>query len=202
VLTEDNLRLLLLTYDSSNLNDLLFLAIIFSSFHALLHLGESTQPDTPVKCSFHKVTLRHSVKLTPSSFSFVLPTHKADRFFESSTILIESWLGPLCPLQPFRKYLAVCDACFPHVQLWLRSMGEVPTYSRVIHLLKSCLGTNITGHSLRSAGATALALAGTPDDHMQARGWWSSQAYHVYIHKHPVMLQLLIHGRSAFNMRS
>src|SRR5882672_5119455 len=39
-LTEDDLLLLQLTYDSTNLNDLLFLAIIFSSFHALLQLGE------------------------------------------------------------------------------------------------------------------------------------------------------------------
>src|SRR5882724_10320830 len=202
-LTEDNLWLLLLTYHSSNLDNLLFLAIIFSSFHALLCLRESTQPDTPVKHSFHKVTLCHSIKLMLSSFSFMLPTHKTDRFFKSSTILIKSQSGSLCPLQPFKKYLAVCDTHFPlHAQLWLHSTGEVPTYSWVVHLLKSCLSTNVTGHSLLSSRATALALAGIPDDHILACSWWSSQAYHVYLHKHPIMLQSLIHGCSTFDVCS
>jgi len=151
-LTEDDLCLLLLTYNSSNLDDLVFLAIIFSSFHAIICLGESTQLDTPMKCSFCKVTLHHSVKLTASSFSFVLPTHKADRFFGSSTILIESHPGSLCPLWPFWKYLAACNAHFPlQAQLWLCLTWEVPTYSWVVHLLKSCLGDNVTSHSLHSS---------------------------------------------------
>src|SRR5882724_2032227 len=68
--------------------------------------------------------------------------------------------------------------------------------------LKSALGSDVAGRSLRSGGATALATAGTPDDHIQARGRWSSHAYHTYIRKHPVMLQSLLHGRSAFDIRS
>ena len=61
------------------------------------------------------------------------------------------------------------------------------------------LGDDVAGHSLRSGGATALALAGVPDDHIQARGHWSLDAYRSYIRKHPIMLQALLHGQSAFD---
>src|SRR5882724_9338012 len=95
-LTEDDLLTLLDKFDSQDLNDLLFISIVFSSFHALLRLGETTQPDSLSKRSFRKVNLHHSVKLTPRTFSFILLTHKADQFFESSTILIKSRSGHLC----------------------------------------------------------------------------------------------------------
>jgi len=94
-LTEDNLLSLLDHFTSRNLDNLLFISIVFSSFHALLQLGETTQPDTPSKRLFRKVTLCHSVKLTPSTYLFILPTHKVDCFFESSTILIQSRPGRL-----------------------------------------------------------------------------------------------------------
>ena len=61
------------------------------------------------------------------------------------------------------------------------------------------LGDDVAGHSLRSCGATALAFAGIPDDHMQARGRWSSDAYRSYIRKHLIMLQALLHGQSTFD---
>jgi len=44
--SEEDLVLLLDTFTSPELDDLVFLAIVFSSFHMLLHLGESTQPDS------------------------------------------------------------------------------------------------------------------------------------------------------------
>ena len=129
-LTEDDLLVLLMTYNSEDLDDLLFIAIMFSSFHALLRLGETTQPDSRSKRSSWKTTLRHSVKLTPNSFSFILPTHKADCFLESSTILIEGRNNRLDPQHPFILYLRARDTCFPfHAQLWLRSTGQIPTHS-------------------------------------------------------------------------
>jgi len=86
-----------------------------------------------------------------------------------------------------------------HAPLWLRSTGKVPMYLWFIQKLKSCLGDDVTSHSIHSGRATTLTLAGTPDDHIQACGCWSSHAYHIYICKHPIMLQLLLHGCSAFD---
>ena len=181
-------------------DDLLFNAIILTSFHTLLHLSKATQPDAHSKCTFCKVTLRLSVRLTPTMFSLTLPTHKANLFFKSSMILIESRSGPLCPHCPFISYLAAHDTRFPlHAQLWLRSTGQVPTYSWVVNRMKHTWDSDIGGHSLCSGGATALTLAGTADDHIQAWGCWSSNAYQTYICKHPDMLQSLLHGHSAFD---
>jgi len=168
-LTKDDLITLLSSFDPTDLDDLVFISIVLSSFHALLHLSEITQPDSHLKHSFRKTTLHHSVKLTPNTFSFTLPTHQANCYFESSMILIESHVGHLCPRQPFLQYLTARDIRFPlHPQLWLRSMGKVLTYSWVMNKLKSTLGSDVVGHSLCSGGATSLAIAGTPDDHIQA----------------------------------
>jgi hypothetical protein len=56
------------------------------------------------------------------------------------------------------------------------------------------------GHSLRSGGATALALMGVCDDLIQAIGRWASDTFRIYIWKHPVLLQALIHGKPAFSL--
>jgi len=97
-LTKDDLITLISSVDPTDLNDLIFSSIVFSSFHALLRLGKMTQPYLHSKHTFRKTTLFHSVKLTHDLFSFILLMHKADCFFESSTILIESHSGHLCPL--------------------------------------------------------------------------------------------------------
>jgi hypothetical protein len=201
-LTEEDMHKLLHLSNSNNLDDLLLVTITFTAFHALLRLGEVTQPDSLAKRSARKLSLRHTVNMTAAMFSFVLPSHKADRFFEGSSIVVEARDSRLCPLLPFRKYLSVRDARFPfHPHLWLRATGQPPTYSWVVGRLRDLLGADVAGHSMRSGGATALALAGVPDDHIQARGRWSSESYRIYIRKHPVMLQSLLYGRSAFDLR-
>ena len=197
------MRVILTTFASGELDDLLTTSIIFTGFHALMHLGELTLLDNDAKRSFLKTILHHTVIVTPSTFSFTLPSHKADRFFDGNTVLLETRLGTLCPVKPLIAYLAARDALYPlHPQLWLTSAGSPPTYSWIVRRLKSALGDDVAGHSLRSGGATALAIAGTPDDHIQARGRWSSNAYQIYIQKHPVMLQSLLHSHSAFDLNA
>jgi len=173
----------------------------FSHHSMLLWLGKSTQPDAKSKFSFRKATLCQSVIIMPNSFLFTLPTHKSDWFFDGSTILIEFRPNQLCHHKPFICYLAARDTRFPyHAHLWLHSTGQIPTYSWVIQQLKSALGSDAAGHSICLGGATALALAGTPDDHTQACGRWSSQVYQTYIWRHPNMLWSLLHSWSAFNL--
>ena len=55
---------------------------------------------------------------------------------------------------------------------------------------------DIAGHSLRAGGATFFAAAGWPDDRIQALGRWSSEAFRIYIRKHPVLMQVLLHSRA------
>ena len=89
-LTEDDLLSILSLFTSDNLDDLLMVTIIFTRFHTLLRLGEMTEADTDAKRSFLKTVLRHTVVITQSSFSFILPKHKADCLYEGNTILIEA----------------------------------------------------------------------------------------------------------------
>jgi hypothetical protein len=196
-----NLLLLLARFNTGEYEDKLFLAILLAGFHSLMRLGELTQPDAKVKRSFTKLTMCHSPNITADKFSFHLPYHKGDHFFEGNTILIEARSrSELCPLIHISSYVADRDAQFAlYPELWLTSVGEVPTYSWFIKRLRSMLGSDVAGHSLRSGGATALALARVCDDLIQAIGRWASDTFRIYIRKHPVLLHALIHGKPAFS---
>jgi len=82
-------------------------------------------------------------------------------------------------------------------ELWLISEGHIPTYSWFVSRLRSVLGSDVAGHSLRSGGATALALEGVTDDHIQAAGRWALDSFRVYIQRHLALLNALIHGWAA-----
>jgi hypothetical protein len=128
-------------------------------------------------------------------FSFQLPFHKADHFYQGSKIFVLSkTTSPHNPLPFMSHYLLSRDASFPfHPKLWLTSAGVSPTSSWFTSRLRSTLGPDVGGHSIRSGAATALAVDGIPDNIIQGMGRWSSDAFKVYIHKHPVVLHALIH---------
>src|SRR5882672_6725292 len=119
--------------------------------------------------------MRYTCTMSASRFSFHLPYHKGDRFFDGNTILIEHHPNsPISALPAFTRYLIARDSRFPlHPELWLTSEGHVPTYSWVVSRLQSTLGREVGGHSIHSGGATALALAGVPDNLIQLMGRWS-----------------------------
>src|SRR5882672_12588950 len=102
---EDDLLIVLSKFPSRDLDDLLMVAIIFTGFHALMHLGEMTESDNDAKWSFLKTILCHTVVLSLTSFSFILPKHKADRLFEGNTIMVEAQPSSLFPIKPFTAYL-------------------------------------------------------------------------------------------------
>jgi hypothetical protein len=85
-------------------DDLLFAAIILTGFHALMRLGELVFPDKKALRNYRKISLRHSVSILPSQYSFFLPSHKGDRFFEGNTILVQKMQTPTDPYPPFLAY--------------------------------------------------------------------------------------------------
>jgi len=108
----------------------------------------------------------------------MLPSHKDNQFFEGSIILVEAQHHSPCPHSSFLKYIDVRDSHFLfHPQLWPCEDGQVPTNSWEVQQMKAALSDNVVGHSLWSGGMTALAISSTPDDHIQARVHWSSDAY-------------------------
>jgi hypothetical protein len=181
-------------------DDLLFVTLVLTGFYALMRLGELVMPDQLAKRSFRKIICRSSLKMDNTHYQFLLPAHKADRFFEGNTILIQSTTSAPDAVPIMQRYVQERDIRFPHhPQLFLRSDGTVPARAFFMQRIKEALAGDVGGHSMRSGGATALAIAGIPDNRIQAMGRWSSDAYQQYIRKHPALLQALATGRAIFD---
>jgi hypothetical protein len=131
---------------SPSYDDLLFAALILTCFHALMGLGELVFPDKKILRNYRKISLRHSVAITPSQYSFFLPSHKGDRFFEGNTILIQKLQTPTDPYNPFLSYLNSRVNRFPiHPELWLTSRGNVPTRHWFLSRLRRFFPKEIAG---------------------------------------------------------
>jgi hypothetical protein len=153
-----------------------------------------TVPNNPLCRSSKKLVMQHSVKVFSDHFSFHLPFHKADRLYQGNVVIVRHYGDPGLTALP------VVVAYFPlHPELWLTSSGVIPSYTWFVSCLQSVLGNHVTGHSLHSGGATALALAAVPDSMIQAAGHWTSDTFHSYIHQHLVVLQALLHGSAHHN---
>ncbi|KIJ22710.1 hypothetical protein M422DRAFT_100298, partial [Sphaerobolus stellatus SS14] len=146
-------------------DDILFFAMILTGFHGLLRLGELAWPDKIEHRDYRKVIMRHTVSISSVAFEFLLPTHKADKLFEGNRVIIQSIALRDDPLLPFKRYLTSRDTLFRlRPELWLRKNGSLPTRGWLIRYLRKHFPaeSNISGHSIRAGGATALAEVGIP----------------------------------------
>ena len=197
-LTVDDLQLVINHYQNSNThNDLLFVAMLITGFFGLLRLGEMTFPDDESLQNWKKVTRRNSVKVQDNFYEFLLPGHKADRFFEGNRIIIPAHRFSHHPLQHFSAYLTSRDEIHQVASpLWLTEAGTVPTRSFFINRLRLFFERNVAGQSMRAGGATALAEHGVSPAIIQASGRWASEAFLVYIRKNPTLIQGFLHSAS------
>ena len=187
----DDLQLVINHYQHSTLHDdLLFVAMIVTGFFGLLRLGELTFPDDPSLQNWKKVTRHNTVHMHDNIYEFILPGHKADRFFEGNKIIIPAHHFDIHPLQIFLKYIGSRDTIHPVASpLWLTEAGHIPTRSFFINRLRIFFATNVAGQSMRAGGATALAEHSVSPAIIQASGHWASEAFLVYIRKNPTLLQ-------------
>jgi hypothetical protein len=110
------------------MDDLLFFSMITTAFHGLLRLGELVWPDKRDLQDYRKVIMRNSLLVHNTSFEFLLPAHKADRFFEGNRVIIQQTATLDDPHLPFVQYLRARDHTHPwRLELWLRSCGSIPT---------------------------------------------------------------------------
>ena len=198
-LSMDDLRHVVAHYSNSRSHDdLLFVSQLLTGFFALMRLGELVVPDDSSILDHRKITSRTSVSLSNSDYHFFLPSHKADKFFEGNTIIIQHHNTTVDPLLHFKAYLSSRDHLFPFSpDLWLRADGSCPSRSFFIQRLKLFFNADIAGQSMRAGGATSLAEKGVPPHLIQAAGRWASLAFQIYIRKNPVLLQALLFGRAA-----
>jgi hypothetical protein len=188
-----------LTLPSSH-DDILFAAMLLTGFHGLMRLGELSTNDSPANRDWRKISLRHTVSYPHGdSYSFVLPTHKADASYEGNIILIRPFLNDLDPKPTFRRYIASRDTSFPlHPELWLTSAGSMPTRAWFIRRLRAFFPDDlIAGQSMRAGGATCLATTGALPAIIQAAGRWSSNTFQVYIRKNPFLLHAILRARNG-----
>ncbi|EPQ55313.1 hypothetical protein GLOTRDRAFT_106024 [Gloeophyllum trabeum ATCC 11539] len=183
-------------HSSTSHDDKLFLALVFTGFYALMRLGELVHSDNPVLRDPRKLTLRDNVTYHRSHYQFTLPTHKAD-LFESNSILIRAQSNRPDPVRVFTSYISSRDALAGfRPQLWLREDGSVPTREWFMRRLRR-FRPKLTGHSMRCGGTTFLAMTGVTPENIRRMGRWSSNAWEIYVRKHPVILQAFVFGGQA-----
>lgn len=172
-------------------NDLLFTAMIVTGFHALHRLGELASPDTVQYRSSRTIIQRSSFSFSRCGrfAKYTLPHSKTDPFFQGATILVaECAIRGACPITALSQYLLRRDVRHDlSGTLFITAEGTHPTRSWFLSRFHRFFGSNKSGHSMRSGGATAFAQAGLPLDHIQDLGRWSSEAFKTYVRGHPIM---------------
>ena len=113
-LSMEDLQLIVNHYsDSHDHDDLLFIAQMLTGFFALMRLGELVCPDDNLLLDPRKLTTHTSVTMSDEDYRFFLPSHKADKFFEGNTIIIQRHHLVVDPYTHFKNYLASRDRLFP-----------------------------------------------------------------------------------------
>ncbi|GAA5948592.1 hypothetical protein JCM21900_005184 [Sporobolomyces salmonicolor] len=143
-----------------------------SSFGALMRLGE---------------LVAEPVVAFRDSFSFHLPYHKGNKYFEGSTVGIvkEGSSRGFNFVRLLHAYVVARDRLVPSSCpfLFARLDGSQPTRRWFLRRL-AAVDPQLTGHSLRSGGATFLANAGVAGELIMRLGRWSSSAFRVYLRDH------------------
>ncbi|PPQ82622.1 hypothetical protein CVT24_005472 [Panaeolus cyanescens] len=175
---------------NSSYDHLLFKTLLVVGFHSLLRLGDLCDPADARHINPAKRASRLSVKFVDDYATFTLPHHKADKFFEGNTIVIKNIFPNIDVNSLFLAYLKKRDRRHPFCSpLWLTEAGKVPDRDFFMeHLQNFAFGSQVSGQSMRAGGATALASIGVPSNIIQAAGRWSSEAWKIYIRRHPILL--------------
>ena len=197
-LTLDDLSIVIAHTNHDSFDDCLFLAMILTGFFALLRLGEMAFPDDKSLHNWQKVTRRSTVVISDTAYQFLLPAHKADRFFEGNTIIVKRRQFAHNPLCHFDHYLRLRDARFPLASpLWITSAGKVPTRSFFMSHLRTFFDKGVAGQSMRAGGATLLAEHGAASILIQHSGRWTSDSFLAYVRKNPGLMSSLIFPQLA-----
>lgn len=88
---------------SSSHNNILFVSQLLTGFFTLMQLGKLTVSDDRTLFDHRKITSRTSISLSNDDYWFFLPSHKADKFFEGNSVIIQCHHGSINPLSFFKK---------------------------------------------------------------------------------------------------
>lgn len=199
----DDLFFLEQSFQRTQLHDnYIFATLLFTGFRGLLRLGDMTFPDDPNIREWRKVTRRSSLSVNNHSYTFLLPSHKGDKFFEGNKVLIHPFSPhSVNPTPVFLRYLMTRDWLFPASSpLWLTSQGTVPTRTFFMTRFHLFFTKSYAGASMRAGGATHLALIGASSKIIRGIGRWMSKAWELYIRVHPTLLHALLHHHHRWSL--
>jgi hypothetical protein len=148
-------RVLATTAFAGSYDDCLFSAMLVTGFETLQRLGELTWPDSKRLQSYRHVPMRHTVAVTPTSASYILPHQKNHALATGNQVLLQRRdLTGLDPLDLFMRFLAARDTRFVHrPELWITGEGCVPTRRWFLTRLRAFFPDKaVSGHSLRAGG--------------------------------------------------
>ena len=118
-----------------------------------MRLGELCFPDRISSRNYRKVSLRHTVSANGLHYSFFLPGHKGDQFYEGNTIIIQNTNAITNPYPHFDSYLALRNRLHSfQPELWLWEDGEVPTHGWFMKKLRGFFPKDIGGQSMHAGG--------------------------------------------------
>src|ERR1700742_2338758 len=123
-------------------------------------------PDDDAVFDLRRLPLRPSLTIFADRLEYTLPTSKSDLHFAGDTILLMPLRSRYCPYAVFIRYVCSRDRFAPfNPYPWVRPDGSPPRRAWFLSRLRTFFppSSNVSGHSLRSGGATALALKSTPD---------------------------------------
>ena len=160
------------------------------AFFGLLRVSEYSAPS--IRLAHGDTCLGCSDIHFNSPFSAMkvhIKSSKTDPFKLGCTITIGSSNNDMCPILAMRYFLSSRTSLLV-VPLYVFSDGSFLTRHRVSRFLVTVLGgVNLSSHSFRIGGATALATAGFSDAMIQTIGRWSSDCFTRYIRLSPSVLQ-------------
>ncbi|OJA13912.1 hypothetical protein AZE42_11795, partial [Rhizopogon vesiculosus] len=118
-----------LAANTGSYDDCLFSAMLVTGFETLQCLGELTWPDSKPLQTYRHVPMRHTVILTPSCATYLLPHQKNHALATGNLVALRQHDSTnQDPLHLFLQYLAFRDAKFPHrPELWVTDDGCIPT---------------------------------------------------------------------------
>jgi len=155
------------------------------AFYGFLRASEFASPN---------FTWRH-IQLAGDHYTILIEQSKTDPFRQGHIITIHASGTSTCPVRALQLYISAILPLQDDTPVFqggrFSPLDRQHLTDTIRHLLleTSYSHYQYSSHSFRSGAATTAAAAGIPDWLIKKLGRWSSNAYQLYIHSSPAMMQ-------------
>jgi len=132
------------------------------------------------------------VQRTGNACTIFIEQPKTDPFHCSHSITIHASRTSTCPVKALQLYAEVVPQHQGSLPIFKGGRFSLLNQQQLTHTIRQSISytkQHYSGHSFWSGAATIAAAAGLPDWLIKALGRWNSNAYQLYIHSSPNMLE-------------